>query len=454
MTTTGAGDPPSAEASTPGSFQEFIRAKREGEVLGDAEIEQIVGAIADGSAADAQLGAFAMAVVLKGMTTHECTVLTRAMTRSGVMLDWSDLPGPCLDKHSTGGVGDKVSLLLAPMLAACGAFVPMISGRGLGHTGGTLDKLEAIEGLKTELEAEDIRRVTRTCGLAIVGATPDIAPADARLYGIRDVTATVESVALITASILSKKLAAGVGALVMDVKVGNGAFMPGLDAGRTLAASIVSVANDAGLPCRALLSDMNQVLGHSAGNAVEIREAIAFLTGARRDPRLAEVTLALGSELLVLGGLAQTPGEARGRLQASLDEGRAADRFARMVDGQGGVAGLLTQPDRCLPTAPVIVDVLADTSGYVHQIDTRALGRIVVELGGGREVPGARIDASVGLDEVVGSGVAVTPGDRLARVHATDRDAARRAASRVLASIRLAADRVTTAEVVRETVGD
>lgn len=448
MTTPDTGGDPSFELLPPGTVQEAIRAKREGDALSDTQIRQIVTAITNGSAADAQLGAFAMAVVLNGMDTRECAELTRAMTRSGAILDWSGLPGPCLDKHSTGGVGDKVSLILAPLLAACGAYVPMISGRGLGHTGGTLDKLEAIDGLRTQLTLQEIQQKTREHGCVVVGATPEIAPADARLYAIRDVTATVESVALITASILSKKLAAGVGALVMDVKVGNGAFMQSLDEAQTLAGSIVGVANDAGLPCRALISDMNQVLGHSAGNAVEIREVAAFLTGERRDPRLAEITLALGTELLVLGGLDATATEARIRLQTAMDDGRAAEQFARMVAGQGG-ADVLADADGCLPDASLTIDVLAERDGYVQHIDTRALGRIVVALGGGREVPGAAIDASVGLDEIVGPGERITRGDRLARVHAATQDAAERAADVLTASIGIDPSPVVTGAVVR-----
>ncbi|MGH2803968.1 MAG: thymidine phosphorylase, partial [Thermoleophilaceae bacterium] len=292
---------------------ELIRRKRDGAELRDEEIGFLVAGIADGSVSDAQVGALAMAVVLRGMTAEERIALTGHMTRSGEVLDWSDagLPGPALDKHSTGGVGDKVSLLLAPIVAACGGAVPMISGRGLGHTGGTLDKLEAIPGYDTAPDPAAFRRAVARAGCAIVGQTAALAPADRRLYAIRDATGTVESIPLIVASILSKKLAAGLTALVMDVKVGSGAFLPGRDAARELAEAIVEVARGNGLPTAALLTDMDRVLGRTAGNAVEVREAIGALTGAETDERLREVTLALSAELLVLGGVATDTAEAR-----------------------------------------------------------------------------------------------------------------------------------------------
>ncbi|MGF1609419.1 MAG: thymidine phosphorylase, partial [Kiloniellales bacterium] len=284
--------------------QEIIRRKRDGAALSEAEIAFMVEGLTSGALSEGQAAAFAMAVFFRGMERRECVALTKAMTRSGSMIDWSGLGRPVLDKHSTGGVGDKVSLMLAPLLAACGAAVPMISGRGLGHTGGTLDKLEAIPGYDTTPGLERLRTVVAEAGCAIIGQTAELAPADRRLYAIRDVTATVESVPLITASILSKKLAAGLDGLVMDVKVGNGAFMAEPAAARELAESLVAVAGAAGLPTVALITDMNQVLGRSAGNALEVREAIDYLTGASRDPRLHEVTLALAVEALLLGGLA------------------------------------------------------------------------------------------------------------------------------------------------------
>ena len=335
---------------------ELIRKKRDGHELSAPEIEEFVAGITDGSVSDAQVGAFAMAVVWRGMTGGERVALTGAMTRSGDVLDWSDagLSGPVLDKHSTGGVGDKVSLLLAPIMAACGAFVPMISGRGLGHTGGTLDKLESIPGYGVTPDNERLREVVARAGCAIVGQTARLAPADRRLYAIRDATGTVESIPLIVGSILSKKLAAGLDALVMDVKFGSGAMMPELARARELAQAIVEVAVGNGLPTVALLTDMNQVLGRTAGNAVEVRESIEHLTGDARDERLLEVTLALSAELLALGGLHADVSQARAAALDALQSGRAAERFSAMVVELGGPSDLLDAPSRHLPGAPVV----------------------------------------------------------------------------------------------------
>ncbi|MCB2009107.1 MAG: thymidine phosphorylase, partial [Geminicoccaceae bacterium] len=304
--------------------QELIRKKRDARALTAEEIAFLVRGMTDGSLADSQIGALAMAILLNGMDTDETVALTLAMRSSGSVLDWSHLPGPVVDKHSTGGVGDKVSLILAPLLAACGLFVPMISGRGLGHTGGTLDKLESIEGYAAHADRAILRRVVEATGCAIVGAGADLAPADRKLYAIRDVTATVESLPLITASILSKKLAAGPSALVMDVKTGSGAFMAEIDEARSLARSLVDVANGAGLPARALITDMNEVLGTTAGNALEVYETVRFLRGDERDPRLLEITLALGGILLDMAGMS----DGRARLETVLASGDAAERFS------------------------------------------------------------------------------------------------------------------------------
>ena len=418
--------------------QEIIRRKRDGAALSEPEIGFLVRGITDGSIGDGQVAAFAMAVFFRGMTMDERVALTRAMTASGAVLDWSGrrldgpgLSGPLLDKHSTGGVGDKVSLVLAPLVAACGGLVPMISGRGLGHTGGTLDKLDSIPGYDTAPDLEAFRRATERAGCAIVGQTAELAPADRRLYGIRDVTATVESIPLITASILSKKLAAGLDGLVMDVKTGSGAFAQDQAGAVELAESIVAVAEGAGLPCVALITDMNQVLGRSAGNALEVGEAIATLTGAARDPRLHEVVMALGAEMLVLGGLAPDPMSARGRLEAALDSGAAAERFARMVAALGGPTDLIEDPGKHLPAAPVVHPVLPERPGVVTAMDLRRIGLAVVELGGGRRNAGDKIDHGVGLSEVAGLGEAVGPERPLALVHARSSEAAK-AAERAL----------------------
>ncbi len=413
---------------------ELIRRKRDGGELSAEEIAELVRGIADGTVTDAQVGALAMAIVWRGMSAAERVALTGAMTRSGDVLDWSDagLPGPVLDKHSTGGVGDKVSLLLAPILAACGAAVPMISGRGLGHTGGTLDKLESIPGYDVFLEPDRLREAVRRVGCAIVGQTARLAPADRRLYAIRDATGTVESIALIVGSILSKKLAAGLDALVMDVKVGSGAMLPELERARELAQAILEVAAGSGLPTTALLTDMSQVLGRTAGNAVEVREAIDHLTGAARDERLLEVTLALCAELLVLGKVCADLGSAREAATQALQSGAAAERFGAMVVELGGPAGLVDTPCRRLPTAPVVHAVEPSSPGVVSAVDVRALGLAIVDLGGGRAREDDVVDHSVGLTEVAALGERVDPGGRpLALVNARDEEGARRAADAV-----------------------
>jgi thymidine phosphorylase len=389
---------------------------------------------------DAQVGALAMAVVLRGMNAAERVALTGAMTRSGEVLDWSDagLPGPALDKHSTGGVGDKVSLLLAPIVAACGGAVPMISGRGLGHTGGTLDKLESIPGYDTAPDPERFRHAVASAGCAIVGQTAALAPADKRLYAIRDATGTVESIPLIVASILSKKLAAGLGALVMDVKVGSGAFLPGREAAAELARSIVEVARGNGLPTSALLTDMDRVLGRSAGNAVEVRESLDHLTGAARDERLLDVTLALSGELLRLGGVEPDEDAARAAAERALASGGAAEHFAAMVRELGGPADLLESPGRHLAEAAVTVAAEPAERGTVARVDVRAVGLAVVALGGGRTRETDPVDHAVGLTEVAAPGEEVAPGGRpLALVHAADEAAAERAVSSLRAAYAL-----------------
>jgi thymidine phosphorylase len=416
---------------------ELIRRKRDGFELSEAEIEQLVLGIADDTVTDAQVGALAMAIVWRGMGAAERVALTGAMTRSGDVLDWSEagLSGPVLDKHSTGGVGDKVSLLLAPILAACGAFVPMISGRGLGHTGGTLDKLESIPGYDVRPSSDRLREVVSETGCAIVGQTARLAPADRRLYAIRDATGTVESIPLIVGSILSKKLAAGLDALVMDVKVGSGAMLPQLDRARELAQAIVEVAVGNGLPTVALLTDMNQVLGRAAGNAVEVRESIDHLTGAARDERLLEVTLALCAEVLVLGGLAGDVAAARAAAVRALESGVAAERFGEMVLELGGPVDLIDAPSRYLPDSPVIRPIEPDAPGTVSAIDVRAVGIAIVNLGGGRAREDDVVDHGVGLTEVAAPGERVEPGGRpLALVHARDEDSARRAERAVRAA--------------------
>ena len=398
--------------------QEIIRTKRDGRTLSRAQIDAFVRGLANNTWSEGQAAAMAMAIVWRGMNSAETTALTDAMAHSGEVLDWSQagLGGPVLDKHSTGGVGDKVSLMLAPMLAACGAVVPMISGRGLGHTGGTLDKLESLPGYKVDVSRDTLLATLRDTGCAIVGASASLAPADRRLYAIRDVTATVESVPLITASILSKKLAAGLNGLVLDVKFGSGAFAPALEDARALAQSLVAVARACAMPATALLTDMNQVLGYTAGNTLEMRETIDFLSGTAREPRLLEVTLALGAEVLVNGGLCADAAAARTQLMRALDTGAAAERFARMVAQLGGPHDVLRA--WATPAAPVVREVPALRDGVLVATDTRAIGLALIELGGGRARPGDIIDARVGLSMVLPLGSAVSPRTPLALVHA------------------------------------
>lgn len=431
--------------------QEIIRAKRDGRVLPDDDISAFVRGLTDGSVSEGQVAAFAMAVYFRGMTIPERVALTRAMTNSGTVLSW-DLPGPVVDKHSTGGVGDTVSLMLAPMVAACGGFVPMISGRGLGHTGGTLDKFDAIPGYRSQPDLAEFQRVVRNVGCAVVGATADLAPADRRLYAIRDVTATVESIPLITASILSKKLAEGVRSLVLDVKVGSGAFLPDMEAARTLARSLVSVANGAGLACTALLTDMHQPLGNAAGNAVEMAEAIDFLTGAARDPRLTEVTLALAAEALTLCGLCATPVQAHALAETRLNDGSAAERFARMVAALGGPHDLMEHSGRYLLLAPIHAQVFASAEGFVSSIDTRALGVAIIALGGGRRRATDSVDHRVGLTGIAQLGTPVTPRTSLAQIHAATTQTAEAAAKAVRAAYRIGAAPPQAGAVVIERI--
>ncbi len=433
--------------------QEIIRAKRDGQALTPVQVEAFVQGLVDGRFSEGQAAALAMAIVWRGMSADETVALTQAMTHSGRVLDWSrdGLPGPVLDKHSTGGVGDKVSLMLAPMLAACGAVVPMVSGRGLGHTGGTLDKLEALPGYRVDAGVDSLRQTLREAGCAIVGANAELAPADRRLYAIRDVTATVESVPLITASILSKKLAAGLQGLVLDVKTGNGAFTPEPDQAQALAHSLVDVARGAGLPAVALVTDMSQVLGDHAGNALEVREALDFLTGRRREPRLLRLTLELGAELLVTGGLDSDVDTARRRLARALYRGEAAERFARMVADRGGPGDVLQ--DAALPQAPVQRPVITPGSGFVTAMDTRALGLAVVSLGGGRRLPGDAVDPRVGLSDCRPIGAAVHAGEPLAIVHAADEASADAAVQAVKAAYRVGITALTPPELILQRVG-
>ena len=411
----------------------IIAKVRDGGEPSQAELSWFSAGLASGAVTDAQAGAFAMAVCLKGLSEEARVAFTLAMRDSGDVLKW-DLPGPAIDKHSTGGIGDCVSLLLAPMLAACGAFVPMISGRGLGHTGGTLDKLEAIPDLSTDVDEATFRRITGDVGCAIVSATSDMAPADRRLYAVRDVTSTVESVDLITASILSKKLAAGLHSLILDVKAGSGAFMETLEDARALATSLVRTANGAGCKTAALITDMNQPLASAAGNALEVAVVMDALT-APKASRLIEVTLALGAELLVLSDIESDPAKAAEKLRDALTGGQAAEIFDRMVAALGGPTDFSKGWSQRLPEANVIRDVEAPSGGVVTTIDGHAIGMAVVQMGGGRLKGGERIDPSVGYSDIVSLGDIITKGQPLARLHAASERTAQVAETAILQAI-------------------
>ena len=410
---------------------EFIKAKREGQELSPAAIRDFVDGIAANQVSDAQIAAFAMAVYFQQMSMAEQTAFTLAMRDTGHCLHWSGLDGPVLDKHSTGGVGDLVSLVMAPMLAACGAYIPMITGRGLGHTGGTLDKLESIPGFDSNPGEQLFEQTVREAGLAMTGQGTGLAPADGRLYAVRDVTATVDSIPLIVASILAKKLAEGLDGLVLDIKTGNGAFMRERNRARDLAVNLIEVAELAGLPCRALITDMNQPLARNAGNALEIAEAVEFLRGGFRQPRLEDVIMSLGSELLMLGGLAQNLKTARFMLDRVIESGMAAESFARMVSMQGGPADFVEKPAKYLAAAPVVRPLTAPVEGCIEYMETRAIGLSIVTLGGGRKRAEDNIDHRVGLSDFCLVGDNVNKGDPLVTIHAVD-DAAWQTAAEAL----------------------
>ena len=420
--------------------QEIIRKKRDGGELSAEEIAFVVRGIHDGTLSEGQVAAFAMAVFFRGMTTPERVALTLGLSGSGVRLDWTELglSGPVIDKHSSGGVGDKVSLMLAPIAAACGLFVPMISGRGLGHTGGTLDKLSAISGYETQPDIATFRRVVKEVGCAIIGQTDDLAPADGRLYATRDITATVESIPLLVSSILSKKIAEGLDGLVMDVKCGSGAFCDTEEMARDLARSLVAVANQAGLPTIALITDMDRVLGRNVGNALEVVEAVEYLKGEGvREPRLHEVTMALAGEMIALSGLAPSVAAGRARAEAALADGRAAEIFGRMVSALGGPDDFLERSAQYLSHAPVVKPCHAGRSGHVTGMNAREVGIAVVALGGGRTHADDAVDTAVGLSEVIDVGAPVHLGSPLCIVHAASEDAANEAIEIVRRAIRI-----------------
>lgn len=424
---------------------------RHGRALSVEALQWAAQALTEGGLSDAQAGAFAMGICRNGLDEAGRVALTLAMRDSGRVLAW-DLDGPVLDKHSTGGVGDCVSLVLAPALAACGAFVPMISGRGLGHTGGTLDKLEAIPGVATGLEEARFRDVVAQAGCAIVGASADIAPADKRLYAVRDVTSTVDSLDLITASILSKKLAGGLEGLVLDVKVGSGAFMKDMAQARALAQALVSTANAAGCPTSAVISDMSQPLVPSLGNALEVAEVMRVLSGGQ-DGAIVELCGALGGDLLAQADVVSDAEVGAAKILGVIESGAAAERFGKMIAAMGGPVRFVETWVRFLPEANVIRAVTAAEAGVVQAIAGEALGHAVVGVGGGRVVEADQIDPSVGLSEVVPLGAKVAKGQTLAMVHASRPDQAERAVKAVRAAFAIGVEAVELPALVHERIG-
>ena len=432
--------------------QVIIRTKRNGDSLTKAQIQSFVDGLVTKDFNDAQAGSMAMAIFQQGMETREIIDFTMAMKNSGDVLSWPELEGPVVDKHSTGGVGDKVSFMLAAIVAACGAYVPMIAGRGLGHTGGTADKLESIAGFNVQPSIAEFKGIVKDLGMAIISQTDNLAPADKRLYGIRDITATVESIPLITASILSKKLAAGLDSLVMDVKVGNGAMMSNIDDAKALAQSIVNVANGAGVPTQAIITDMNQVLGATAGNALEMAETVKYLNGSLREPRLHAVVVSLAKAMLVSAKVAENEDQALTKINHALSSGAAAEIFNKMIHALGGPSDFMEDPWRSMERANCIQDVIALDHGYINGMQTRDIGLAVVGLKGGRTANGQQIDHTVGFDRVLPIGTLVNRGDVVARVHARDEDSALQASQQYLAALDIGEKAAEQAPVIYQTI--
>ncbi len=432
--------------------QEIIRKKRDNEVLSKAEIDFFIRGVTNGEIMDAQTAALTMAIFLNKLNKEEKVNLTMAMRDSGDILQWPELNGPVVDKHSSGGVGDKISLMLAPLIAACGGYVPMISGRGLGHTGGTLDKFDSIPGYQTMPDNALFRKTVKEVGCAIIGQTGDLAPADKKIYAIRDVCGTVESVDLITASILSKKLAAGLDCLIMDLKCGNGAFMSSLKDGQELARSIVDVANGAGTKTKAILTDMNQVLGKNVGNALEVSEAVDYLKGKNVDERVHQVTLELCSELLVLAHLAKDIAEAKAKLEKALSSGKALEIFAKMVSALGGPNDFVENPDKYLPKAKIIKPLYSPISGYVSAMQTRNIGLSVIELKGGRIRSDQKLDYATGYTKFCQIGDFVDNQKPLCIIHAQSEADWEKVAKQILENIEIKEEKPQISSTIIEKI--
>ena len=414
--------------------QEIIRKKRDGNILRKDEIEYFIRGVANNSVSEGQIAALAMSIYFRGMTSDETVHLTTSMLNSGDVISWQNenLNGPVLDKHSTGGVGDKISLMLAPIIAACGGYVPMISGRGLGHTGGTLDKLESIPGYNTTPDNSKFRQIVKNIGCSIIGQTANLAPADKRFYATRDITATVDCIPLITASILSKKLAEGLDGLVMDIKCGSGAFAESLGMAKELAEAIVAVST---VNTRALITDMSQVIGYTAGNTLEVQETIDYLTGVKQESVLHELVTNICANMLVIGNLAENTQQGISQVEKVLQNGRAADIFAKMVSAHGGPNDFVENSVKYLPQAPVIKQIFSKQSGFITSMNCREIGMAVVDLGGGRRVATDSIDYSVGFSEFAHIGDFVDSQTPIATIHASSEHDAKEASEKLLRTI-------------------
>lgn len=433
--------------------QDIIRKKRDGEELTQEQISWFVSEMTSDNISESQIAAFAMAIFLQKMTFAERINLTKSMTNSGKRLSWN-LSGPVIDKHSTGGIGDSVSLLLAPALASCGGFVPMISGRGLGHTGGTLDKLDSIPGYNSQPSTELLKKTVKSVGCAIVGQTEEIAPADKRLYAIRDVTATVDSIDLITSSILSKKIAAGLNALVLDIKCGNGAFMASRNDAQNLANSLVNVGDGLGCYTSAILTNMTEPLCSSVGNSLEILKVVDVFRGDAKEERLMEVVYTLGGKILEKAGLASNFGDGLTLIKKTFESGQAAEKFEKMVASLGGNFNFLTKASHELPEAPLVQDIYVGVSGYVTFIDCRAIGTALLELGGARRRSHDLIDCAVGFKNLLGIGQWVDNQVPLARIHARDKKTLDLATSIIVGAYRIDLKKIGTQEpIILEHIG-
>jgi len=435
-------------------FRDIISKQRDGYEVEDWEIVDFVHGVASGEASDAQVAAYTMAVHLRGMTGGEMVILTKAMRDSGKVINWSELnlDAPVVDKHSTGGVGDLTSLILTPILASCGAYVPMLSGRGIGHVGGTLDKLESIDGYKTSLSVSDFQKVVKDIGCAIVGHSDEMNPANRRIFAARDQVGTVNSEALIVSSIVSKKLAAGIKNLVLDVKAGSGAFMRTYSSAKKLATKLVGVSNSCGIEVSAVVTDMNQPLGYSAGNAVELREAVEYLTNKKRNGRVHEVVMKLGAESLMQADLASDIMKAESNLNFALDSGEAAEKFDKMVAALGGPKDFIDNYEKHLPKAEVVKPVFAKKRGFIHTINTREYGNALIKLGGAREFIDEKINHAVGISDIAPISAEVDQDKPIATVHANSESDFEKVSEMIIDAVSVESIPISAGQPVLDTI--